>query len=213
MPQPQTPTTCRDEQRQHIIETATRAFHHEGIKSVTMDDIAHRLGMSKRTLYQLFVDKEALLLACIQWHGQNEHDCYEQMAAEADNVLDMVLSVFAHKLNHLDEVKGEFFAEIAKYPSVVRHIEQCQRQEEASAVDFLERGVEQGFFRPEVNFAIVVRYITGGMHTIVRAGLLDDFTQREIFFNTAMNIVRGCATLKGIEQIDRFTSKYAGLLR
>ena len=51
--------------RDRIIATATEAFTTKGIKSITMDDIAAALGISKRTLYEVFVDKESLLKDCL----------------------------------------------------------------------------------------------------------------------------------------------------
>lgn len=53
--------TPRPELRERIIETAVEAFSAHGIKSITMDDIATSLGISKRTLYEVFSDKETLL--------------------------------------------------------------------------------------------------------------------------------------------------------
>ena len=55
----------RAELKERIIATATEAFTTKGIKSITMDDIAAALGISKRTLYEVFVDKESLLKDCI----------------------------------------------------------------------------------------------------------------------------------------------------
>ena len=57
--------TPRPELRERIIETAVKAFAAQGIKSITMDDIATSLGISKRTLYEVFPDKETLLEECI----------------------------------------------------------------------------------------------------------------------------------------------------
>lgn len=67
-------STLRDAARAQVIEVATRLFHTQGIKNVTMDDIAHALTMSKRTLYQIFADKEDLLLACVVKHDEAEHE-------------------------------------------------------------------------------------------------------------------------------------------
>ena len=55
----------RVELKDRIIETASEAFTAHGIKSITMDDIAASLGISKRTLYEVFQDKESLLTQCI----------------------------------------------------------------------------------------------------------------------------------------------------
>lgn len=53
--------SSRAELRERIVETAMNAFTSHGIKSITMDDIAASLGISKRTLYEVFSDKESLL--------------------------------------------------------------------------------------------------------------------------------------------------------
>ena len=68
----------RPELRERIIDTAVEAFSAHGIKSITMDDIATSLGISKRTLYEVFSDKETLLEECItegQKEGMNFEEC------------------------------------------------------------------------------------------------------------------------------------------
>lgn len=190
--------------RQRVIETATEAFHREGIRGVTMDNIAHRLSMSKRTLYELFADKEALLLACCKWHDDRERARYDALVTETSSVLDFVLAVFAKKMSEMDNVKPSFLSDLNKYPRVVAYIRRRQRSEEDKAVAFLEQGIAQGYFRAGVNFRIVVRYISQGIENIINCGLLDAYSQREVFTNTAMLIVRGCATVRGIRLIDEF---------
>ena len=67
----------RVELRERIITAATEAFTSKGIKSITMDDIAAALGISKRTLYEVFSDKESLLKECIL-KAQADRDKYLQ---------------------------------------------------------------------------------------------------------------------------------------
>ena len=82
------------ELRERIIMTATEAFTLKGIKCITMDDIAAALGISKRTLYEVFADKESLLKECIL-HKQAERDKYLQAIYEqSNNVLEVILAVF-----------------------------------------------------------------------------------------------------------------------
>ena len=74
----------RVELRERIITAATEAFTSKGIKSITMDDIAAALGISKRTLYEVFADKESLLKECIL-QKQAERDKYLQEIYEQSN--------------------------------------------------------------------------------------------------------------------------------
>lgn len=82
--------TPHNDVRKQIISVAAEMFHQQGIRSVTMDDIAHRLCMSKRTLYQIFADKESLLLACVIQH---EEEVIKQLE-EVYNNTQMYLSSY-----------------------------------------------------------------------------------------------------------------------
>ena len=82
------------ELRERIIMTATEAFTLKGIKCITMDDIAAALGISKRTLYEVFADKESLLKECIL-QKQAERDKYlQEIYEQSNNVLEVILAVF-----------------------------------------------------------------------------------------------------------------------
>ena len=197
-----------DARRNHIIEVATKAFHSEGIRNVTMDHIAHALTMSKRTLYQLFSDKEDLLLACALKREQEEHALIEKLNQQTDNVLDHLLATFALRMREMDDIKPDFFTEIVKYPRVIKFYEQAQKEREAEAVNFLNKGIKQGFFRPNVNFHIVYNQLCTGLSALMTNSDMNQYSQRELFRNTVIPYVSGCATIKGIEIIDRFMDKY-----
>lgn len=203
-----TPPAARDEIRSQVIKVATKAFHSQGIKSVTMDDIAHSLTMSKRTLYQLFADKETLLLACMAAHDEEEHRRVTATALRTDNVLDLLLATFACKMQELDSITPSYFVEIGKYPRVIAYLDRRKQEQEQEAVNFLKKGITQGYFRADVNFRIVYRHLTSGMGSLVQSGLLNEFSQSEIFVNTVLPFIRGCATPEGVVLIDQFIEKY-----
>lgn len=197
----------REEVKEEIVARASLAFAEHGVQGVTMDDIAHSLTMSKRTLYQFFTDKESLLLACIERHLKSDRERMEWFAAHTDNVLDLLLAIFAWKIEQMDGdplCRGPIWV---KYPRVVAFLEERRRYSESEAVNFLNQGKEQGYFRPSINFHIVYNQITVGMETLARNRLIERYSPREIFMNTVILYVRGCATLRGIEVIDRFMGK------
>lgn len=204
MSTPLKPIQQRHDVREHVIEIASALFHQRGIRNVTMDDIAHALTMSKRTLYQIFTDKEQLLLACVECHEHEMQERMQQILQNTDNVLSFLLRVFGSKMKELDEVQSAFYADIHKFPKVVEHIRTHQKAQENESVEFLNKGIEQGMFRSDVNFRIVARQLAANFDSVVRNGLVDEYSQREIFINTVIPYIRGCATLKGVEMIDAF---------
>ncbi|MGM9694419.1 MAG: TetR/AcrR family transcriptional regulator [Alloprevotella sp.] len=194
----------RIEIREHIIDVATQAFHTQGVKNVTMDDIAHALTMSKRTLYQIFSDKEDLILACMQKHHRHLKETLSQTYKENPNVLEILLKTFEIRIRFLQGIDLSFFEEIEKYPKIIRYAEETARAEEAEALDFLQRGVEQGYFLPGLNYRIIYNQFHLQMKGIKGNEVLKAYSLPEIFASTIVIYFRGCATLKGVTLIDQF---------
>ena len=93
----------RPELRERIIDTAVEAFSAHGIKSITMDDIATSLGISKRTLYEVFSDKETLLEECIL-KGQKEGDEFlKNVLATSGNVLEVLLKFYQRSIEQFHQ--------------------------------------------------------------------------------------------------------------
>lgn len=109
----------RVELRERIITAATEAFTSQGIKSITMDDIAAALGISKRTLYEVFSDKESLLKECIL-KAQAERDKYlQEVFEQSHNVLEVILAVFQKSIEMFHQTNKRFFEDIKKYQNDV----------------------------------------------------------------------------------------------
>ena len=196
--------TPHNDVRKQIISVAAEMFHQQGIRSVTMDDIAHRLCMSKRTLYQIFADKESLLLACVIQHEEEVIKQLEEVYNNTQNVLEFLLLVFSLKLKELNEIDPLFFEDMQKYPKVIEHIRQHKNENEQKSASFLQKGVEQGVFRKEINFKIVARQLSSCFDDVVENGLIDEYAKSEVFMNIIIPYIRGCATQVGIAMIDNY---------
>lgn len=194
----------REQQRQHVIEVAAEAFQTDGIKSVTMDDVAHLLTMSKRTLYQLFRDKEELLVACFEWRNERERRYAEQVVSESNSVMEILLKCFAHKLEQFGSISPSALPDFAKYPRLVEAHKRCVRIEEDEAIAFMQRGIDEGIFRKNVDFTIIFPLIEAQMKFVMNEPRYRNRRIRDLFMNSVLPLVRGCATEKGIQMIDEF---------
>lgn len=192
------------ELRDQVIKIASLEFHRHGMRSVTMDSIAKHLSMSKRTLYLLFGDKEALLLACTMKRHEEDLERNERLLSTSHNVLEFVLGVFAAHMREISTLSPEFFADLPLFPKVEAYMRACQEEDEDSAIALLEKGKAEGVFLREANFNIVFRQLTFLLeHTLCRQRL-SGYSVRDLFTYTVIPYIRGCATLLGIEIIDRF---------
>ena len=197
-----------NELRDRIIGVAIEAFHQQGIRQVTMDSIAHRLTISKRTLYQQFEDKEALVLACLSEREKRNEAFLQQIMSETDNVLTILLRVFSHSMDEIGHICPAFFKELAGYPSVVAAYQSRRDEEIEKGVAFMERGAEQGYFNRKANFRIVIAFMQQALDHVLENKSLANASLRDIFINTLMIVLRGCATREGIIVIDNFMAEF-----
>ena len=154
MNEPARHPSARRELKEKIIEAAGHLFAEHGIKSITMDDIAASFGISKRTLYEMFVDKETLLIECIR-REMEEELAYMQQLAESCNVLEILLKKYQRSIERFHATSRRFFEEIQKYPRAYEFLRNGNNRTTENAVNFFREGVRQGFFRDDINFPIV----------------------------------------------------------
>ena len=98
----------RKELRQRVLAVAARAFAVHGIRNVRMDDIAGSLSISKRTLYELFTDKEQLLLEIMLEHHREMHLYIAEVASRAENALEVIFAFYTRKSRELCELNPSF---------------------------------------------------------------------------------------------------------
>ena len=198
----------RAELKERIIATATEAFTTKGIKSITMDDIAAALGISKRTLYEVFVDKESLLKDCILT-VQAERDRYlQEVYEQSHNVLEVILAVFQKSIEMSHKTNKRFFEDIKKYPKVYNMMKERSESDSEKTMSFFMLGVEQGIFRSDVNFAIVNLLVREQFDVLLNTDVCNEYSFIEVYESIMFTYIRGISTEKGAKVLEDFISEY-----
>ena len=89
-------------QKERIIDQAMHMFVSQGIKSVRMDDIAQQLGVSKRTLYEMFGDKEGLLYLAMERYSERNRQRWNELTADAHDVLEAMFMVLGEVMDNAE---------------------------------------------------------------------------------------------------------------
>lgn len=194
--------------RNHVIATAQKLFYKEGVRTVTMDKVAQSLRMSKRTLYELFTDKEDLLVACVAASYKDFKDKMRKASNPEDTVIDIILRTFSYRLKWAKNISPTFFSETSNYPKVVALFENHREDMRADFCEFYHRGVQEGLFIDRLNPQLLyLSFIT--MMPAMRAYSTKDSLQPfDFFLNTYFVHVRGFATEKGRQLLDEFVVNY-----
>ncbi|MBF6627011.1 MAG: TetR/AcrR family transcriptional regulator [Proteiniphilum sp.] len=197
------------EVKERIIEKAGDLFYQYGIKNTSMDELASSLGISKRTIYENFRDKEGILLSLLIKLREERDKHFSVFLSEKYNVVEIFIKIIEiQQATPPGNVK--FFKDIHKYyPRAARLMQEDINKNNAFLRSFLRNGIEQGFIRKDLNVDVAAFLVEESTYTYVRASYLEKppFSFPELFYTMMINFVRGISTEKGIRIIDRYLEK------
>lgn len=196
--------------KERVIKTAANLFVRHGIKAITMDYIAGQMGMSKRTLYENFKDKDSLLLSCIQYLDEEGKKEVEEIRKKSTNSIEFFLLVYQSELQKLRLANQNFFSDLKKYhPSVSAYYEADKEKSKENFILLLERGIYEGYIREDLNMEIITFLLGAQLEMLIKSDSIDlnKYSFMEVFETIVMNFVRGIATSKGVAFIDEFIKK------
>jgi len=142
-----------------IINGAEELFFKYGIKSVTMEDIAKHLGISKKTIYQFYSDKNELVeIFMAERLKENEYEC-RLIAKNAANVIEIFFALMEHLGVMFSNMNPKLFYDLQKYhPTTWKLFKQFKEGFiELMVQDSLKRGMKEGFVRKDINTKIIAR--------------------------------------------------------
>lgn len=200
--------SLRAELRNRIIVTAAESFSAHGIKSITMDDVAASLGISKRTLYEVFQDKESLLRECILREQQEMSEFLAETLKNAANVLEVILVCYQRSIESFHKTNKKFFEDIKKYPRAYDLMKKYRDKDSDSTIAFFKMGVEQSIFRDDVNFAIVNLLLREQLDLLMNTDVCKEYSFLEVYESIMLTYIRGISTEKGARVLDDFIIEY-----
>lgn len=197
------PTEYRKELRGRILEVAMQDFIQRGIRAVKMDDIAGSLGISKRTLYEIFPNKESLLLEGIRLkQAMGEEEMVKYVTEKNPNTMDIIMKFYHMQMEELSSLPLTFITDISRYPLVTEFLRKKRKKSEENANRFFQRGVKEGYFRSDVDYELISRLGEGMTQNAIARQLYFQYEPQYIFRNIIFLFLRGFCTQKGLEYID-----------
>ena len=196
-------TAYRASLRERIIEKAMQDFSRHGIRAVKMDMLAKELGISKRTMYEIFEDKETLLFEGIKVYGERKREYMHSYAEEGHDVIDIIMEAYHMKVEEVRAVNPDFYLDLMKYPRLAQYMKEAQQKSREGFLAFMKRGVDDGYFRPDVNYELVPHIFDALGQYILTNSLVQQYSVEELFSNCFLIALRGFCTDKGLHTIDK----------
>jgi TetR/AcrR family transcriptional regulator, cholesterol catabolism regulator len=140
-----------------ILKSAVELFAKFGFRSISMDDISRDLGMSKKTLYQCFSDKDEIVTLVIKARLSKEKQYLRAIQREAKDAVDFLVKVNTFLMRNIRETSSATIYDLKKYHSNGwGAVEEFRNEFLFKAVrDNLIAGMREGHFRPDINVEVL----------------------------------------------------------
>ena len=195
------------EKKERMVNGALELFMRKGVKSVNMDEVATNLGISKKTLYVHFDNKQDFVHHCFQKHHDLVSEMINTSAAKFENAIDELFEIDESCSLVMKQTNPYLLGELKRYyPNTWALIEQLKQKVLFNIMkNNLNKGVEQGIYRKEIDLDIIAKLIISRIDALVNDELfpLTHYDFRKLLTENRIYHIRGIATLKGINYLEQ----------
>ncbi len=193
---------------QRIVTAARRHFFAHGFRSVTMDDLAEELGMSKKTLYAFFPSKDALLRSVLLDKFRSvELDLDRVASASPTDVLDSLHQLLACVQRHAEEIQPPFVRDIRREAPEMFQLVQSRRRDviQRHFGKILDEGRKAGIFRKDISTRLMIEILLGATEAIMNPPKMAELglTPKIGFLNIITVVLEGVLTDRGRSRATR----------
>jgi AcrR family transcriptional regulator len=197
--------------QQEIIIAAFKQFKLLGFKSVTMDDIARKIGISKKTLYELFKDKDELVLECIKYMLNDNQVQTEKALKNSINAIDQAINILMIMEKMIRGMNPVCYLDLQRfYPSAAKYLNDHKDSFMFQCIsDNLKQGIQEGFYREDIDIEIISRFRMESALIVFQHDLFPQETYDIVKVNTQIfaHYIYGIASSKGHKMIESYLKK------
>lgn len=200
-----------NDELKNILKRVNQLFLKYGIKSVTMDDISHELGISKKTLYQHVKDKNELVDLILDMEFEEKNSCFNRIVSSYVNAIDELYQV--HKIVNiiLKEHSPSSVYDLKKYyPDAYNKMHMFRRQKLLDHnLENLRKGKAEGLYRADINEILIAKLQVQRIEFTFENDFLsvEEMTTPQIFIELFKYHIRGIATEKGLVELEKAIEK------
>lgn len=191
-----------------ILKGAQELVFRYGIKSITMDDIAKHLGMSKKTIYQHYSDKDELILKLVEFllgHNTNEMECIVDQSKDPIHEIIETMKMMSSTFSKMNPI---LFHDMMKYyPESFQKFREFKENRILKMIEHnLKKGQELNLYRKDLNIKILARLRLEQIELAVNFDAFppDKYNLAEVHVHLLDHFLHGVCTLKGHKILNKY---------
>jgi AcrR family transcriptional regulator len=177
-----------------------------------MDDIARRAGISKKTLYQHFANKQEVVNESVVWYKKHMTENCGTLIKDAENAVEAMVLMLAYMDTMYKQINPMAVFEMQRFfPDAYNTFrEQLQDKDVTMIRENIERGIEEGLYRKELNAELIARYKLETSLMILQPNLLvnDRNDLLSVSLEVGEHFLYGIMTANGIKEYQKYKAKY-----
>jgi len=186
-----------------IFTKAEELFLKYGVRSISMDDIARELGMSKKTLYTVAENKEDLIYKVLENHFGREKGFCCQLMENTPHAIEEMLLLAKHLIENMRDTNHAVLFELKKYyPHAFQLVDEYRNTFiYENILNNIKKGIKQGLYRKDFKPELIARFYTAKFELFFNHNTFKDFSISDINRESIIYHIRGIASEKGLEYL------------
>lgn len=184
-----------------ILETAGSLFRKFGVRSISMDEIASELGMSKKTLYQYVENKTELVQKVLDYYMQDSNACIDEVTG-SQNAIDVLMQVSKSVSREIATSNPVMLFDLQKYyPALHRDFVSKKKEHVYLRIrENMLQGIQEDIYRAEIDIELIAKLYVEKLLALHDPAFLAsiEFTSEKIFKVMFENHIRGIANASGL---------------
>lgn len=196
-----------EEKLKNIVSGAMSLFNKYSIRSVSMDDIARELGISKKTLYQHVSNKTNLIEKILELENEYVTGMVDEILNKDLNAIDRLLEVSKELSEHHKKTNPSIKFDLIKYypETHKKHSEKWEKSALNYITNNMKQGIKEGLFRKDLDIGLTANMYIKKIEDITDP---DFFTEGDFSFSKIFNVmfenhIRGISNEKGIKYFEK----------
>lgn len=201
-------------QKERVIAHVAEMIKQMGVRSIRMDDVASSLGMSKRTLYEMFGDKDDLLFESIKFISEQRPREILSTIGPCENSLEFLFKCSRAMLEGgaLPNIEKRMALNLKKfYPNIAEKVFHYHSEVSINGLKgTLKQASDEGYIEPNIDIELMIRLFFSVVSSAVYENSMvipPEVSREEAYGALVVNFFRGIATHKGLDVIDEYLAR------